>query len=79
MRIHRQPISGITPHLPFRVPLQGPLRRPFGQFIGHMSAVWLRMHWPHVWQPAVFPFSQFSDWQIMSIKCSHVMRISTAW
>jgi len=33
-----------------RTPPHGPLRRFFGQVIGHVIPVLFKTHWPHIWQ-----------------------------
>src|SRR6185312_7233459 len=49
---HTHRISGLTSQCPSgRTPPHGPLRRVFGQFIGHVMPVECRTHWPHIWQP----------------------------
>jgi len=58
---HTHFISGRTSQCPLaRTPPHGPLRRFFGQFIGHDIPVELRMHWPHMRQSNNSPFTVFS-------------------
>jgi hypothetical protein len=46
--------AGFTSQCPSgRTPPQGPLRSSFGQFIGQVSPVECRTHWPHIWQPKI--------------------------
>ncbi len=45
---------------PAGTPPQGPLRRPFGQFIGQDMPVEDRMHWPHMRQSNSAPLIAFS-------------------
>src|SRR5690606_21776790 len=54
-------MSGSTSQLPFaRTPPQGPFLSCFGQFIGQDMPVEDRMHWPHMRQSNMKPFTRFS-------------------
>ena len=59
---HTHFMSGRTSQLPFaRTPPHGPLRRFFGQFMGHDIPVELRTHCPHMRQSNSSPFTERSN------------------
>jgi hypothetical protein len=56
-----QGMSGSTSQLPLaRTPPQGPFLSCFGQFIGQDMPVEDNMHWPHMRQSNMKPFTRFS-------------------
>src|SRR5690606_7525308 len=58
---HTQGMSGSTSQFPLaRTPPQGPFLSCFGQFMGQDMPVEERMHWPHMRQSNMKPFTRFS-------------------
>lgn len=53
--------TGSTAQAPSNVPPQGPLRSPFGRFIGQNYTACDNRHWPHCWQPKIGPFTNLSN------------------